>query len=713
MQHMIELIGRFDQTSGIGAHGWSFLKTLGRDPRFQIHVCLTDRSISKASLQPFVEPEKVRFLDEPPRASPLFSVFCDVLANHPGDDRWTAAMAGAIKIAYVVFDSTRLPPEWAGILNDHFDLCLTPSAFVKQAALDSGVTIDTAVLPLCVEKPDLGDPRPSGAEPFTFGFLGSYEQRKNVPLLVEAFNRAFPQSDVRLRIHLTYSHYTEKELFQFATNKQSDRISITFGPLARDQWLDIARRDDCFVSLSMGEGYSIIPREFMLAGVPVLVSDSSAHRELPGVDGVFFVPAEIPYPAHYPQIDGKFHGVQYSPYVDDAVFALQSVEREIRNGARRYLAMMEAAAAWLPEKLAPLYASLFAPDRLEHVASAAAKIGVSLQVSPRLAQKYPASIHASEPQPFKHVVRANDGGFFSVFNRFVSILVWERGLTGDTLVIPDWRISSMIRHYGHDRFTSFCYGSPADGNIYLKLFEPLPYEQVRVEQYDDDDWLTAGSVYRDDYNEKLEPNLTYIHAYKLYRDADFPAWRERYHSVVAKYVKLQPRIADEIDAVAREYLDGHFVIGAHVRHPSHAIEQPGGRVPTVDLFKEHIDQQIRIAEASQPKPVRIFLATDQSSVVEYFRGCYGDRLVWIDATRTTAEQEKYFESLPDEEKMTEGFQIQHIMAADKSKNSIRMAEDVIKDTWLLARCDVFVHITSNIATAVAFLNPRSKMVYCE
>ena len=45
--------------------------------------------------------------------------------------------------------------------------------------------------------------------------------------------------------------------------------------------------------------------------------------------------------------------------------------------------------------------------------------------------------------------------------------------------------------------------------------------------------------------------------------------------------------------------------------------------------------------------------------------------------------------------------------------SVALAEQALVDTLLLARCDAFVHVTSNLATAVGYMNPHSRMVYCE
>jgi hypothetical protein len=42
-----------------------------------------------------------------------------------------------------------------------------------------------------------------------------------------------------------------------------------------------------------------------------------------------------------------------------------------------------------------------------------------------------------------------------------------------------------------------------------------------------------------------------------------------------------------------------------------------------------------------------------------------------------------------------------------------LGEQALVDCLLLARCDTVLHITSNLATAVGYINPALRMVYCE
>ena len=95
-----------------------------------------------------------------------------------------------------------------------------------------------------------------------------------------------------------------------------------------------------------------------------------------------------------------------------------------------------------------------------------------------------------------------------------------------------------------------------------------------------------------------------FHAYKLYKSSDFSSWRQRYHSCFKKYIKLRSELQFKVDNFYNKNLKDSFVIGAHIRHTSHIIEQPGLKMPTLDTFKGHIEMQLNLAKKSQSKPVK-------------------------------------------------------------------------------------------------------------
>lgn len=700
----VRIVGRFDSFTGIGRHGWSFVEALAANENdLSLEIVPTNHNNLPDISHLRLGDKATVTLSTDIKELSDYSVFCDVI----GQTDKRLHRLGKINIIYFAWDSSEIPDYFANIINSDFDLCVVPSKFVKQTLINSGVELDIIVLPLVLKKLQRSEARVS--ELPIFGFIGSYEERKNVDLLIDLFHKALGDQAV-LRIHLTYSHLAEDSLHKLLRRWSGSNIQISTGVLDDAEYTKLLGSFDCFISLSMGEGYSIIPREFMFLERPLILSHSSAHQDIPALDGIVFLESRVPYPARYPQIDGNVHGVFYGPFHEDVLIAIRDVFKNLNNTAC-YSDLSEYASSLTAKELAEFYRGIFEPKCV--IASAyASHISRNRSLtlkSPPLINKYQLDFQATL-SPNKHVVLANDGGFFSVFNRYVSILVHELERDPSSIIIPDWRIEALVEYLGAESFSSFCYGTRDDGNIFLKIFKP-PFD-FSENLYNDPNFLRDDAHLRTDYNERLEPDLTYIHAYKLYKRSDFQAWRELYHRYFKKHISLKDDLNSEIEDFAKTNFDDYFVVSAHIRHPSHSMEQPSGRLPTVEVFKEHIERELKTARESQKKPLRLFIASDQESVIEYFRIHFPEIIVTTHASRATKMHDAIFEKADAIEKQKEGYQIQHIMASDSSSWSVKMANDVIIDTWLLSRTQVFIHITSNIATAVSYINPNVKMVYC-
>lgn len=722
----VNIVGRIDAHTGIAQHTKAFASCLRDD--FEVNFLDTRPESSETAYLPHGVRAFSAFDNALTNAE--VSIFVDVTCNDADDKKWQRVPVTKRKYIYSVFDSTLMPKNWADIMNNHFDAVFVPSRFLVDVCKNSMVHKPVFYLPLALDLQPFSEIGKKSRDdgPFVFTFIGSREPRKNIDVLLECFSETFQgRPDVLLRIHCALDFFNNADYADGVMRRYSN-VHFTCGVMDDDSLKDVIRETDCFVSLSKGEGYSIVPRQFLAAGRPVILSDCFAHseilRELEGLgSGLgFAVDASIPVPGEYRHINGGgVFGLQYDVYKPSVCQVLLDVFRRRASLTDEGAVSMrrQYAMRYDQRNLAGLYKSIIQPafcrmstgDELEFGGITTSDANLASRITGR---NYSLSgIQQVGAAPKKVVVMGNDGGFFSVFNRFVSYLTWTLAEHPGSVVLPDWRIDAMQRHWGTTRFTSFCYGRPEDGNIWLKLFKPLPYANTGDEIYNSDRLLYDGAELHDDYNEKNEPWLTYVHPYKLYRSPGFERWRHWYHLYLSANVHLQDHIQQKIDAIHERHLKGYRVISAHIRHPSHGIEQAGARMPTVDLFCEFI-RETQGREGLNQFNSRIFLATDQDSVVEKLKSEFGDMVVYAsDAARTTEKDDAHFNSLSAEQQMQEGFQIQHLTAADPNRWTTKMAEEVIVDTYLLARGDYFIHVTSNIATAVSFINPRIKMVYCE
>jgi hypothetical protein len=711
----ISLVSRFDDYTGIGWQGWSFLQALVATPDLELEAVYTGNEIPptvQAALS--VYPISISNL-KTYNASADIVVFCDVITQIP---QHLLATTQALRMAYVPFDSNIIARELYDLCVSFIDLLLVPDIFVKEAFLRAGYQKDLYVLPLVQRKIAFMPNKNAG--PIRFLFIGSYEDRKNVEILLASLPDEFRTGKASLHLHLTYSHLPNEQLDRLIVKHSSETVSFSKNQLSASQYLSMLDSSDCFITLSGGEGYSLVPREYMQLGRPIILMDTSAHRSIPTMPGLYFLNPSLSFPARYPMFNGNYYGYFDAPYHEEVSLLLKQVIINF-DRSRVYQELIDYSALFDSQQLAHKYRDVMFLEEAANPNRDSLHYGEfsSQRISEDLQKKYEKIFpskkiakNSTEVKRKKQIVLANDGGFFSIFNRLISILVHETSAAQEAIVIPDWRVSAMIDHFKTDKFTSFCYGNLEDGNVFLKLFFPLDLG-IPESHYNDAQFLRDQAVLRLDYNEEKEPDLTYVHAYKLYKRKDFSQWRHWYHQFFAKHIKLRDDIQNEIDRFSRDHFDDYYVISAHVRHPSHSIEQPGGRIPTLELYKQHLDRLILAAEEKQSLPVRIFIATDQDSVIAYFAQSYGQRVVFYQATRVTLEQSKAFDALDEQAKKQEGFQIQHLMASERSRWSIQHARDVIIDAWLLAKAKQFVHVTSNLSTAVSYINPHVDMIYCE
>ncbi len=313
----------------------------------------------------------------------------------------------------------------------------------------------------------------------------------------------------------------------------------------------------------------------------------------------------------------------------------------------------------------------------------------------------------------RQVCAAHDGGFFSVFNTYMSHLVWQQREDRCHAVLPDWDVERFLGRL-EAPVRSFCYGQPGDGNLWSKLFEPL-FGATEQEMNDPRYLYRHAELPTDRHNEAREPTMTYVRAYTLYRSPDFAAFRRQYHRIFAQHVRLRPAHQAEIDAFAAAHLTAPILIAAHVRHPSHTVEQPTGTIAGTDLYIEQVRAAVRQRGGDPAGPGwTVFVATDQERVLHRFRAAFGERAVFFpDARRTRADEDADFDALSPAEQNRDGHQLQHLVAADRAGWSWRMAWEVVRDAHVMARCHALLHVVSNVSTAVSYMNPEIDMVFCD
>lgn len=271
-----------------------------------------------------------------------------------------------IRIAYSMFESTKIPPEWVMSLNTYFDAVVVPDQFLIDVYRDCGVKIPIFELPLGLDlTPYEKTPLKSTTnKPFVFANLSSCIERKNHLTLIKAFRKAFGDSkDVQLIINSRYTlSGPKKDVQDFLNEQRPSNIIFSSLCLNKHGYLALFKNVDCYVSLSKAEGFSIQPREAMALGIPVIVADNTAQSTLVKSNLVKSVVSTIEEPAVF--FWGDQIGSDFNCEVDEAADAL----REVYDNYPHYLHNAQAARDWARQydfkNLKKRYITLVKPKRI-------------------------------------------------------------------------------------------------------------------------------------------------------------------------------------------------------------------------------------------------------------------------------------------------------------------------------------------------------------
>ena len=247
-------------------------------------------------------------LDEPARGGtferPEFAP--DVPGVGLGPVEFMTRVAGSRRVAYVVWETTVMPSDKVAILRT-LDEVWTPSSWGRELLIDNGLDADrVGVVPEGVDvetfRPD-GEVREEG-RPFRFLFVGKWEARKGVELLVDAFCEEFRADEpVELVLHASNPYVPRFDLDghvrRAVGGRHAARVTASH-PLNEDALVRLYNSCDAFVLPTRAEGWGLPVTEAMACGLPVIVTDYSAPAEYLSEDCAYLIPVERLVPVRDP-----------------------------------------------------------------------------------------------------------------------------------------------------------------------------------------------------------------------------------------------------------------------------------------------------------------------------------------------------------------------------------------------------------------------------
>lgn len=384
----LTIIGYIIPEDGLGKIPITIVETLGNE--FSVNIrysrTLPDENKLPSSM--------VAALHNPDQVTGKIAMSTVGLWHRDGINRINMPNDCLIKIAYSMFETTKIPTMWVKILNEEFDAVVVPDKFLMKVYEECGVQIPIFILPI----PMMLDPyfshslnRNTHSKPFIFGDASA---NKNPTALIKGFAKAFGNDpSIKLIMRACEIRPETREVFNRLVNRYHlTNVTLEEGDLSLDQYIDFLSSLDCYVNLSKGEGFSLIPREALAMGIPVIISDNTASSSICKSGYVRAVPSKIRTSplGHYEWLFQEKCGSQFDCNTKDVTLALLDVynnHEEYRNKA--YL-----GREWVDqyncknEKLRGLYRTLIRPKEI--VLGNANKIeqGVIMTNSSLLKEKY-------------------------------------------------------------------------------------------------------------------------------------------------------------------------------------------------------------------------------------------------------------------------------------------------------------------------------------
>lgn len=216
-----------------------------------------------------------------------------------------SAPMAAKRIGITLFETDRIPKGWASACNETVDEVWVATRFNRETFGGSGVKrekLKVVPIPLDAGKYQAGGPLfpfGDGVKTFKFLFVGNFDYRKGLDLLIRSYCREFgPDEDVSLVLKLYTPDWeagmdTVSLLQSYIPEEKRDscpHLLIMDRKSTEEELLSLYRTCDCFVTAERGAGWGIPPMEMMAMGKPAIAIKWSGFTEFMNDGNAFMIP---------------------------------------------------------------------------------------------------------------------------------------------------------------------------------------------------------------------------------------------------------------------------------------------------------------------------------------------------------------------------------------------------------------------------------------
>jgi len=191
-------------------------------------------------------------------------------------------VSGKPRIAFVVWETTILPRDKAMILQS-MDQVWVPSTWGREVLIANGLA--AAKVHVVPEGVDVDRFRPMERphdpnRPFRFLFVGKWEERKGVELLIRAYRKEFARTEpVELVLHAWNPYLRGFDLdrqIRRALGLRRAPPIVASTPIGEDALVQLYNSCDAFVLPTRAEAWGLPITEAMACGLPVIATAYSA-----------------------------------------------------------------------------------------------------------------------------------------------------------------------------------------------------------------------------------------------------------------------------------------------------------------------------------------------------------------------------------------------------------------------------------------------------
>jgi glycosyltransferase involved in cell wall biosynthesis len=208
-------------------------------------------------------------------------------------------LAGVRNIGFTMFEASRIPPKWVAECN-HLDAILVPSAYCRDAFVDSGVTVPVHIVHPGVDLSKIPSFESSPSEDFRFLSVFQWSDRKDPDALLTAYWKEFRPNE---RVVLVLKTYGFEGLLEPDASLEAIRSALQLPEYARvelvqkklttDEMWALHASSDCYVSSHHGEGWGMSLVDAMALGKPCIATAYSGNMDFQTSDNSYLVPYSL------------------------------------------------------------------------------------------------------------------------------------------------------------------------------------------------------------------------------------------------------------------------------------------------------------------------------------------------------------------------------------------------------------------------------------